>query len=430
MACQIQPKQIADGPGSGLDADTVDGIEGGAFILEDGTNPFTGNQSMGGNRLTSVGAPVAGDDAARKSDVDAVAAGLSWKDSVRVATTANGDLATAYENGDTIDGIVLATGDRILLKDQTDPIENGIYTVNATGAPTRATDADEVNELDGGAVFVEEGTANADKAFVQTADGVTPGTDAQTWVQFGGVSSLSGSTPTTINAGDTGTAGVSSAAARGDHEHPVSTGTPTATIEAGDTAAEGSATSLARSDHQHAVSTAAPAASVDAGDSAAEGTATSLARSDHQHAVSTGVAGTIQPDDAAAEGTATTLARSDHKHAIAAAAAGQINGGDVAAEGASTSFARADHTHGFPSLVQEAVTTEAVVGTDTALADTLNNTPATGFAVMLFLNGQYMPQGAGLAYTLAGSTITWLASSGCAPDLAPTDEIYVLYWHN
>ena len=89
-----------------------------------------------------------------------------YKESVRAATTVNGALATAYENGDTIDGVVLATGDRILLKDQTTGSENGIYTVNATGAPTRAVDFDDDDEVSAGAqVYVEEGTANAKKVF-------------------------------------------------------------------------------------------------------------------------------------------------------------------------------------------------------------------------------------------------------------------------
>ena len=82
---------------------------------------------------------------------------------VRVATTANGTLATAFENGDTIDGVVLATGDRILLKNQTTQTENGVYTVNASGAPTRATDfTTAANTLKGGVLVpVTAGTLNA-----------------------------------------------------------------------------------------------------------------------------------------------------------------------------------------------------------------------------------------------------------------------------
>lgn len=105
---------------------------------------------------------------------------LTMKKAVRVATTANGTLATAYENGDTVDGVVLATGDRILLKDQTTGAENGIYTVNASGAPTRATDADLSAKVTAGLmVYVAEGTANADTLWALTTNtAITLGTTA------------------------------------------------------------------------------------------------------------------------------------------------------------------------------------------------------------------------------------------------------------
>jgi hypothetical protein len=107
---------------------------------------------------------------------------LSWKAPVRAATTANGTLATAFENGDTIDGVVLATGDRILLKDQTTGSQNGIYTVNASGAPTRATDADTGAELVCATVRVSEGTANADSEWSCTTNApITVGATALAW---------------------------------------------------------------------------------------------------------------------------------------------------------------------------------------------------------------------------------------------------------
>lgn len=114
----------------------------------------------------------------------AVSNGLSWKQTVRAATTAAGTLATDYENGDTLDGVVLATGDRILIKDAGVSSDKGIYTVNASGAPTRATDMDDGTEADGATVLVMEGTTNADTGWQQVTDSVTIGTTGQDWVNF------------------------------------------------------------------------------------------------------------------------------------------------------------------------------------------------------------------------------------------------------
>jgi hypothetical protein len=156
---------------------------------------MTGSLTMsGGTHITLPDAPVNDTDAANKAYVDATAAGLTWKTAVLAATTVNGTLATAFENGDTIDGVTLATGNRILIKNQTAGAENGIYVVNASGAPTRATDADSPSELDSAAVFVQQGTVNADTGWTQTATIVTVGTTTQTWVQFSGSNTYVGGT--------------------------------------------------------------------------------------------------------------------------------------------------------------------------------------------------------------------------------------------
>lgn len=120
-----------------------------------------------------------------KTYVDALYQGIVWKASVRAATTATGTLATAYANGQVIDGVTLVTGDRILIKDQSAGAENGIYVVAASGAPTRATDADTAAEIKQAAVFVQEGTVNADNAFVLSNNGtITLGTTALVFVTF------------------------------------------------------------------------------------------------------------------------------------------------------------------------------------------------------------------------------------------------------
>lgn len=139
-------------------------------------------------RVVNVASPSAASDAVNKSYVDGLVNGLDWKASVRAATTAAGTLASSFANGSVIDGVTLATGDRILIKNQASGSENGIYTVNASGAPTRATDADANAEVTANlSVFVEEGTVNADTAWTLTNNGaITLGTTALTFGQVGG----------------------------------------------------------------------------------------------------------------------------------------------------------------------------------------------------------------------------------------------------
>lgn len=135
-----------------------------------------------------------------KSYVDNLLAGMKWKATVVAATTAAGTLASSFENGDTIDGVVLATGDRILIKDQVAGAENGIYVVAASGAPTRATDADAGSELVNATVVVEQGTVNADKAFVCTNNAITLGVTAIVFVNF--VATITGALLATNNLSD------------------------------------------------------------------------------------------------------------------------------------------------------------------------------------------------------------------------------------
>ncbi len=154
-------------------------------------NP-TGNIDASNNRIIQVGTPQDVGDATNKGYVDGLVQGLDVKGSVRAATTANATLSTAYANGQTVGGVTVATGDRILIKDQSPASENGVYTVNASGAPTRATDFDgSANITSGAFVFVEEGT-NGDQGFVLTTDGtITIGTTALAFTQFSGAGNIS-----------------------------------------------------------------------------------------------------------------------------------------------------------------------------------------------------------------------------------------------
>ena len=126
--------------------------------------------AISGGTITGLGSPSASSDAATKNYVDNLVTGLKTRIITRVATTANINLSNALENGDTLDGITLATGNKVLVKDQTDATENGIYNVVASGAATRDTDYDTVAELAGQLVIVQEGSTNADKIFLCTTD--------------------------------------------------------------------------------------------------------------------------------------------------------------------------------------------------------------------------------------------------------------------
>jgi len=131
-----------------------------------------------------------------KGYVDAVKQALDIKASVHVASTANVSLtagSSGLEAGDAIDGVTLVAGDRVLLKNQTDASENGIYVAVASGGtPARSDDANaSVDVTSGMFVWVEEGTANADQGYVLTTNNViTLNTTNLTFTQFSGAGQI------------------------------------------------------------------------------------------------------------------------------------------------------------------------------------------------------------------------------------------------
>jgi len=208
---------------------------------------MSGAIAMGSSKITGLGTPTASDDAATKAYVDNVSQGLNVHDAVNYATTAalgttgnlvGGTITTTYANGTsgegatltiatssnwtaiTIDGQSLTVTNRVLIKNQSSALQNGIYTVTSVGAVgnttsfvfTRATDNDQVPELEAGDLtYVIAGTANGGNGYVQTAVVTTVGSSSVTWSQFSGSSTTlagagltpNGTNPNQIDVGST-----------------------------------------------------------------------------------------------------------------------------------------------------------------------------------------------------------------------------------
>lgn len=141
--------------------------------------------ALGGFKITGLGNGSAASDAATYGQLIALVNGADWKGSVRAATTGNITLSGLQ----TIDGISVLAGERVLVKNQSAPAQNGIYLASS-GAWTRAADADVGTLSAAAAVFVEEGSTQADSQWRLTTDGaITVGTTAQTWAQIGAATS-------------------------------------------------------------------------------------------------------------------------------------------------------------------------------------------------------------------------------------------------
>lgn len=156
---------------------------------------ITNNLDASGNRIVNLADGVSPQDAVTKAQLDAAVQGYKWKEPSRAATTANITLSGTQ----TIDGVSIAVGDRVLVKNQTTGSANGVYLA-ASGAWTRATDFDASSEVLGAAVFVSEGTTQGNQVWLMTTDApITIGTTALTFAQVGGGTSYTAGTGISIS---------------------------------------------------------------------------------------------------------------------------------------------------------------------------------------------------------------------------------------
>jgi hypothetical protein len=174
-------------------------ISGGASIHKkfrvSDTAYFGNDINMTNTKITNLANPVGPQDAANKAYVDLVKQGLFVKDSVKVATVLSGDLLTEFATGSVIDGYTLQSGDRILIKDQTDKSENGLYTVQS-GSPQRTVDLQENTNASGIFVYAQVGTTNGSLGWICNSDPDSDivGTDDLNFTQFTGLGQIDAGT--------------------------------------------------------------------------------------------------------------------------------------------------------------------------------------------------------------------------------------------
>lgn len=449
--------------------------DGAEFVQRDGSVAMTGALAMGTNKITGLGDGTAATDAATKGQLDAAVAGLNWVSPVAVkelvgsasVATINGlspTIGDAYVATDagtptagTSDALVAGSiaefdgtswieivagsggfppdGARALASVQTalngtigltDGVDDGKF-LQWDG--TSLTPATETPPNDGNAVLVN-GDGGVFEDLGYTYNGTVP---TGTWVQFAGASAA--------NAG----AGLSASGNVfnvGDVNRGVQVNTDDLEVDASEIAGDG----LKQNGGNSWVLDVEPADFAGAGleDDGSDNLRIASSAAGNGLTGGGGSALAVDPDATTGGDTApvtvglngvgvdVTSLDGDHltvdftpaNYSPDAGPAEAADVDDLAAhlKGIDNSLASAGGT---PR--QETVTTENVSGSDTALADTLDNTPTSNAAVKLFLNGVFQVQGAGADYTISGTTITWLASSGTAVDMDTTDVLIAVY---
>lgn len=197
----------------------LDGIEPGAQVCSEGNvrtalAALTADPSINGRSIVGAVTGPGADSLATRGFVEGIAQGLSLKGSVDVATT--GDITLSGEQ--TIDG-VLTSSSRVLVKEQSSPVQNGIYRSGA-GAWVREDDLDVADQAAAAHCFVQRGSTLADTQWVCTNDTGSDlvGTDPLTWTQFGAGGMGFASTAQAIS-DSSNSGGIASTASRSDHVH-------------------------------------------------------------------------------------------------------------------------------------------------------------------------------------------------------------------
>lgn len=352
-----------------------------SVIVASGANAFSAAQSMGGFKLTNVGAPSTDTDAANKAYVDSMAQGLTdFKQSVRAVSVGNlagtfmSNTLVASGNGAlSVDGVSMAVGNRLLLAGQSAALQNGIYSVTnagSAGSPwsiVRSTDADSSAEVTAGMYcYASEGTSYANSAWVlATADAIVLNTTALNFVQFSGAGQL------TAGAGLAKTGNTLDVQVDGTSLEIASDALRIAAGAAGAGLTGGGGSPLA----------VGAGAGISVGANAIDVLYGALSD------ITAGVAGGSK-----SAGVADLAARADHSHSFATAAAVAV--GAANAEGASSSFARADHVHAAPTVSGANKGMAASVTSadgNVACASGLAAAPALSGYVQVMVNGlQYV----------------------------------------
>jgi hypothetical protein len=194
-----EPRTIT-GTSNEITLSNGDGVSGNPTVSIPSALTLTGKTITGGTysnivaTSTMAGDPTSALHIATKQYVDSVAAGLGKRSTVRAASTANITISSALNNGDSLDGVTLADGDLVLVKDQSSAEQNGIYVVGST--PARDDLFDTYDEHPGSLIAIEEGTTNADDLYLCTSN--TGGTLDTTAIAYTRVFPGSGGTVTSV----------------------------------------------------------------------------------------------------------------------------------------------------------------------------------------------------------------------------------------